>query len=274
MSQLDVMLETNERQKQYYENADGAHTSSWNGRATNAWRGLRGTFFQRMRAAKLAESIIDVQREWIAPAANGAKVLDLGVGDGNPLTFELAEVASDYVAIDLSDARLETVRGKFDELGLTQARAMAVDFLSDDFAETDFGAAYVVGVAHHFADLDAFLKILHSKLTPGAVVLTHDPLNTWLPIKAMRKAYEPFQDDADWEWPFDEQALDLFRKYFEVEEIRGIYGRSKWAVPISFVNGERGADLARQWHEHDMTSTGQGESYTSCLQVMMKLRRS
>jgi len=43
----------------------------------------------------------------MATSVAEAKVLDLGCGTGNPLSLWLAERAKEYVAIDLSESRIE-----------------------------------------------------------------------------------------------------------------------------------------------------------------------
>lgn len=270
--QNSEMLETNIRQKEYYELADGATTNSANNVATNAWRGLRGTFFSRLRAAGLADTIVDQQRTWFGDVA-GMKVMDIGVGDGNPLSAELARAADDYLAIDLSESRLERFQESLRSDGIEGARIAAVDFLSPGFSEDSFDAIYAVGVVHHFSDLKHFLQVVHDKLKPGGIVVTHDPLDLWAPVGLLRKLYRPFQQDADWEWPFDMSALSEISARFEVLDARGIYGKSKWAVPLAFVVPDRATTLAKRWHDSDFGHNRRLDELGRCLQVTMKLQK-
>src|SRR5690606_21494358 len=110
------------------------------------------------------------------------------------------------------------------------------DFLSDEFTEGDFDLVYARAVFHHFKHFHAFLEKLRSCMAPGGRVISlDDPLETWLPMKVLRKIYRPFQTDADWEYPFTRQSLQTIQRYFEIEKVQGTYGLSKWAIPLGFV---------------------------------------
>lgn len=271
-SSTQEMAATNRRQKEYYEVADGATASESNGLATNLWRIGRSMFFGALRESNIPSAIESQHEEWFGDVA-GLKVLDIGVGDGNPLSLSLAQDAGEYIAIDLSEKRTERYQAKLDAAGCANARAVAVDFLSEEFDQGDFDVVYAAAVVHHFAHLDAFLEVLASKLAPGGVVITHDPLDIWLPSKLVRRAYRPFQNDAEWEWPFNRECLDQIAARFDVVDVQGIYGRSKWAGLVGLVSKSRGRDAANRWHEVDVAQVRSLEDCGSCLQVTMKLRR-
>lgn len=266
------MIEINERQKHYYEVSDGSTINDANTFATNLWRRLRIEFYDRVRSANLRESIISTQRSWLGDVSD-AKVIDVGVGEGNPLSLDLAGEAKEYLAIDLSESRIARFRERLEASDAPNAKAMAVDFLHSSFDESDFDVAYAVSVVHHFEDLGFFLDVLLDKLRPGGIVVTQDPLETWLPVKLARAAYRPFQQDADWEWPFNQESLDAIESRFEILEIRGIYGRSKWAVPLSLLSRKKATSLAQKWHADDFKNASSLDSVQHCLQVTMKLQK-
>lgn len=266
------MVETNLRQKEYYEVADGAAESESNGVATNLWRRARSTFFGSLRESSIPGSIEQQHQAWFGDVT-GKKVLDIGVGDGNPLSIALAQQAGEYIAIDLSEARTERYQAKLDAAGCPNARSVAVDFLSDAFDEQDFDVVYAAAVVHHFAHLGAFLDVLASKLASGGVVITHDPLDVWLPSQLIRRAYRPFQNDAEWEWPFSQEALGQISDRFEVLDVQGIYGRSKWAGLVGIFSNSAGRKAADRWHQVDVADARSLADCGSCLQITMKLQR-
>ncbi len=271
-NKLTEMRQTNERQHEYYERASGSAESYLNSQATNIWRRARRNAFSVFRNSDIQESIAHLHKQWMGNVSN-AKVLDLGLGVGNPLSLRLAGEAREYVAIDLSASRMEIFRKKLDECGITGARTYVADFLSDAFAEADFDVVYALAIFHHFKHIGTFLDALARRMSAGGIVITLDPLQTWLPIKLVRLAYRPFQTDADWEYPFTSESLTAIQNRFKIERIQGIYGLSKWAIPISLFQPEAARRYAQRWHREDLQHATSLAAIRSCLRVSFLLRK-
>lgn len=272
-SKISEMLETNVEQKKYYEVASGAQDSAVNSTSTNLWRRLRKRAFSILKDVNHLESLKGLHREWIGDASQ-LTVLDLGVGNGNVMSLEIAAAAKEYVAIDLSESRIEEFRNKLDAAGVdsTKARALSVDFLSDDFEEGSFDLIYAMAVVHHFRHIDALFDTFKKKLAPGGRIITYDPVQVWLPIRILRSLYRPFQTDAAWEYPFGMQALSTIEKRFEVINCQGFLGSSKWAAVVGMLSPRLGGKLANRWHESDMKNKNTTRSIKSCLHVSYHLR--
>ena len=103
-----------------------------------------------------------------------------------------------------------------------------------------------------------------------------DPLNTSLLVRMARRAYRPFQQDAEWEWPFTKQTFKDIQKYFDIEDMQGTLGFSKWGYVAGQVPFTWGAavKLGKVLHGWDLKhATKLGFGLWSCLGVVMCLRR-
>lgn len=271
-TEIEKMRDINVEQKKYYENASGGEESDYNNNATNIYRRFRKRAFKALNKERIAESINNMHEAWIGDVAK-SKVLDLGLGEGNPHSLKLAKEAEQYVGIDLSRTRIKTYKSKLEAAGIYDSKLFAIDFLSSDFKEENFNFIYAMAVLHHFEYVEEFIKVLHSKLAPEGTVITLDPLETWFPAKLLRMIYRPFQKDASWEFPFTKNTLDIIKKYFVIEEVQGIYGKSKWAIPISFFSGESALKKAELWHQEDLLNAKSLDKIMDCLQISLKLRK-
>lgn len=270
---IDAMLQTNVRQKVYYEVASAHNPSEANGPLTNLWRHLRNRAFSAFGAEQKA-AIAGMHRGWIGDVS-GLKVLELGVGNGSPLSLELARNAREYVAIDLSEKQIRKLRRKLKRNRLLKPdlKVYAADFLGPNFEERDFDVIYALALFHHFEHFEAFLDVIDERLVPGGRVVTRDPVGIWWPMRLLRAAYRPFQTDADWEYPFDDAKMDVLERRFEVLDRRGLMGRSKWAAIVAIISPSLGARLAEKWHDADLRDNTTRRSLRSCLQVCYHLRR-
>ena len=267
------MLRINEGQRRYYEQADGAGESEVNGFATNLWRRWRARALSVFEDSAIDDSLVDLHLRWLGGDVSSLKVLDLGVGYGNPMSMKFAREAREYIAIDLSSAMVEWFQRQLKAKPTRNARAIVADFLSDDFKERDFDLVYARAVFHHFKYFDAFLEKLRSSMAPGGIVITlDDPLETWLPMKLLRMAYRPFQTDADWEYPFTRRTLRGIQRHFDVLKVQGTYGFSKWGIPLGFVAPRFARRRASVWHRKDLAYPYDLGNVTSCLRVSLMLR--
>jgi SAM-dependent methyltransferase len=234
----------NQRQKEFYN-------SFKKNKATKFWYSIRNTLLRDMRKVMGIESqIYTVHREWMGDLSS-KKVLDLGCYAGNSLSYYLAENALEYVGIDLSDKAIFSLRQKIKKL--PNAKAFAIDFLSDDFAENEFDLIYAYGVLHHFHDTDELIQRLQEKLKIGGHIISYDPLQTSLPVNIARKLYRPFQSDKDWEWPFTRKTYYKYEKAFQILERRAIFGRAKWFFMLNIlpISREKKLKIGSRWHKDD-----------------------
>ncbi len=233
------MLLTNRVQRDYYDHTDGGAVSKVNGHGTNLWRALRQRALKSVSEGQRAR-VYEVHRRWIGDLSR-LKVLDLGSGNGSPLSGFLAEHAREYHALDLSPVQISQLR---DRIGTAPNRFFAAgDFLSPDYAETAFDLIYAHSVFHHFRHIDVMLDRALAKLAPGGRVIAYDPLQIWLPIRLLRTLYRPFQTDAEWEFPFDRASLNQITRRFAVLDRLGVFGRGKWALVLGILS----PTLAARW---------------------------
>lgn len=228
---ISKILETNERQREFYNDSSLKKKNL----PTRLWSSIRnGLLSDYRKTYDLKERVYDIHQEWMGNLAD-KKVLDLGCLRGNALSLYMAENAKEYIGIDLSDTAIAQLQKKIDNKGFQNARAVAVDFLSPEFMDTDFDIIYAYGVLHHFENFDLLVNKLNEKLAPAGIIISYDPLETSTPIKIFRTIYRPFQSDKDWEWPFSKSTLQKIDTAFEVIEKRGILGRSKYGIPLNFI---------------------------------------
>jgi SAM-dependent methyltransferase len=237
------------------------------------WRFVRRRLYYVMDHSKIRSDQDRLHKEWLGDLA-GKKVLDFGCYEGNRLSHYLAENSREYLGVDLSASALERLDESFRAKGIEGARVRAVDILSSEFDDTGFDVIYAQGVLHHFNPIDVMLSVLSDKLNDGGIIVSFDPLQTSVLTRSVRTIYHPFRVDREWEWPFRRETFDAIQKKFEIEEIQGFIGASKWAVPMAFVSPSRAASLADRWHDLDLSrANGLNEAMYSCLQVAMKLRK-
>ena len=268
--ELDDILKINERQKDFY------NTNSYEGFYSKIWGKLRDNVFSAFRDEYNIKTLVyDKHQEWLGDLSR-KKVLDLGCLEGNKLSFYMAKEAADYVAIDLSEKAIGVLQQKMDKKGLSKARLYAVDFLSPAFADKDFDVIYAYSVLHHFPDMDLLAKKLKEKLAPGGIVISYDPTETSLPVKLARMAYRPFQNDADWEWPFTKKTFLQLKSHFKIEAIHGVLGKAKYAflynlLPVSKAAKQR---TIKKAIEKDWNITEINQQLMSCMHVTMLLRKT
>lgn len=267
---ISKILETNKRQREFYNESDPNRKNL----PTRIWSFVRnGLLSDYRKTYDLKDRVYDVHKEWMGDLAD-KKILDLGCLRGNALSLFMAEHAKEYIGIDLSDSAIFELQQKIDTKGYTNARAVAVDFLSPEFKDTDFDIIYAYGVLHHFENFDVLVKKLNEKLAKGGIIISNDPLQTSIPIKVFRTIYRPFQSDKDWEWPFSKRTLKKIDSSFEVIEKRGILGKSKYGIPLNFVPIKKNyiRKKIQEMIEKDWEANSWKDVY-SCMHLTMKLKK-
>lgn len=261
------ITEINNRQKTFYNTKE-------KNLATTLWYSFRNGSLQRIRKAlKLENQIQQLHLNWCGDLSD-KKVLDLGCYEGNSLSIYLAQNSREYLAIDLSEKGINHLRGRIKNF--SSARAVAVDFLSENFEEKDFDLIYAYGVLHHFRDTDMLISRLKEKLSQNGVIISNDPLMTSLPVKLARGIYRPFQSDRDWEWPFSKKTYYKFAAAFEIKDRRGMLGRVKWLMILNILplSENRKLRIAENWHIRDWENSKYSDSELfRCMHLTMWMQK-
>lgn len=259
--------EINLRQKEFYQ-------SFKKNFATRIWYSLRNGILTKFRKSVGIEKIVVQQHySWIGDV-KGKKVLDLGCFMGNSLSMYLAENASEYIAIDLSEKAINHLNHRL--RNISTANAYAIDFLSEEFKEKEFDLIYAYAVLHHFKDVDQLITVLNLKLAKKGRIVSYDPTTTSKPIWVLRSLYRPFQSDKDWEWPFTGRTLAKFEDAFKIIDRRGTLGKSKWFFLLNFlpISEDKRMEKGKQWHEEDWEKSRHSKShFRKCMQVSLYMEK-
>ncbi len=259
--------EINKRQKEFYQ-------SFKKNFATKIWFALRNGILTKFRKSVGIENLVVKQHfEWIGDV-KGKKVLDLGCFQGNSLSMYLAQNASEYIGIDLSEPAIDHLNSRLKDL--PSANAYAVDFLSKEFNEKNFDLIYAYAVLHHFKDVDELITVLDKKLAKNGKIVSYDPTTTSKPVWLLRTLYRPFQSDKDWEWPFTEKTISKFEKSFKILDRRGTLGKSKWFFLLNFLpfSEKKKAEIASKWHKEDWEKSQKSRNrFLKCMQVSLLMEK-
>lgn len=265
MKTTQEILETNKKQKEFYNHVKQNFF-------TKIWARFRNGILNKIRKnIGVSNQTYDLHKSWFGDLST-KKVLDLGCFAGNALSLHLAQNAKQYVGIDLSDVAIAKLADKIKDF--PNAKAMAVDFLSDDFTERDFDMVYAYGVLHHFPNTDILIQRLHEIMAKDAFVISYDPLETSWPVKLVRTIYRPFQSDAAWEWPFTKKTVKKYHETFHVVERRGILGKSKWIYLVNFlpIAEHKKQKIGKKWHQYDWENSAISDSVLfNCMHITMKM---
>lgn len=270
----------NERQAAFYESRMSAAKADVNREATanamtNAWTFIRRNIQKFDEGLQLGQEYDDLHRSWVAGFDTGFTI-DLGCFAGNPLSIELAQKASRYLAVDLSPSAIAELQTKLDDSGAPNATAVAGDFFAQGIEDNSVDLVYARGVLHHFEDPKLIAAEIARILRPGGACVSLDPLATAPENRLARAIYRPFQSDADWEWPFSKDTLDVFEDLLEIDRVRGIRGATRVGLAASTVGatgvGTRLGQWGNQLDEKLATSNGL-YLRTFCWNVLLRMRK-
>ena len=245
------MLETNVRQKAYYEARFAGPVVQETVRQsdqqpnlpTRAWYSVRSRLQEWRYASGVNDYVYAQHRAWMSDLEQ-ARVLDLGCSRGNYLSLWIAEHCAEYIGIDLSEPAAAYLDRRLRERGLANAHAYAQDLLANSFPDEHFDVVYAQSVLHHFKNKAVMLQELQRLLKPGGVVIAIDPLMTEPLNRIARTLYRPFQSDRAWEWPFSYSTFSLLQHYFEIAEMQGFMGMTKFGLPFYLLPGLGGVGRA------------------------------
>jgi 2-polyprenyl-3-methyl-5-hydroxy-6-metoxy-1,4-benzoquinol methylase len=267
METLQDTLEKNRKQKEFYNKKKKSLP-------TRIWSFIREKSLKNIRKELgILEESYALHQKWMGDLS-GKKILDLGCYSGNRLSIHMASQSKQYIGLDLSDVAIAKLNDKLKDI--PHATAVAADFFSDDFAESDFDLIYAYGVLHHFKNVDTLISRLNEKLAPGGKIISYDPLETSYPIWFFRKLYRPFQTDAAWEWPFTRKTIRKFDSAFNVLEKRGVLGKSKWYFVYSMlpVSKEKKLKWGKKAHKKDWEQSAVSNRHLySCMQLNMFMEK-
>lgn len=267
-SKLEETLTVNEKQREYYNQPRKSL-------ASKVWSSIRNGVLNDFREQfDIKNKVYEEHKRWLGNLSD-KKVLDLGCLRGNQLSFHMAKNAKKYLGIDLSDKAINILSNKLNPNQYPNAKALAVDFLSPDFTEKDFDVIYAYGVLHHFEDLNLLLDRIESKLSGNGRVICYDPLQTSFPAKVLRAVYRPFQSDKDWEWPFSRETLKTIESRFNILDIHGIMGVSKWGIPLGMMPLPKRyvRKKIHEWIEEDWSIKEIDSKLFRCLHVTIHFER-
>ena len=261
-------IELNKKQAEFY-------TLKSKNIPTRIWSFIRESTLKNVRKELgIMDDCYDLHKKWFGDLKQ-KKVLDLGCAYGNYHSEYLAKHSKQYFGVDLSEKAINILREKIKNY--PNATALSVDFLSDDFQEIEFDLIYAHGVLHHFQNVDLIIAKLKEKLKYNGQIISHDPLETSIPIWILRRLYRPFQSDAMWEWPFTRKTINKFNEKFNIIEKRGILAKSKWyflvlTLPISKTKKLK---IGKLLHNIDWKKSSSSNKYLyKCMQVSMHMRNN
>jgi SAM-dependent methyltransferase len=267
MKTTQEILETNKKQKDFYNNIKQNYF-------TKLWAKFRNGILNKIRKnIGVHDQTYDLHKVWFEDLST-KKVLDLGCFAGNYLSLYLAEHSKQYIGIDLSDVAIAKLNERLKPF--PNSKALAVDFLSDEFKERDFDLVYAYGVLHHFPNTDILINRLNEIMASNGSVISYDPLETSWPVKLVRVLYRPFQSDAEWEWPFTKKTVYKYKNAFNVVERRGILGKSKWVYLVNFlpISDAKKQTIGKKWHQQDWENSAVSDSVLfSCMHITMKMQK-
>jgi 2-polyprenyl-3-methyl-5-hydroxy-6-metoxy-1,4-benzoquinol methylase len=260
-------IETNKRQKAFYDKKRKNFV-------TKVWYFLRNGILREVRKSLGVEKqLYQLHLHWCGDLSQ-KKVLDLGCYEGNSLSIHLAQNSKEYIAIDLSENGIAHLNKRIKEL--PNAKAIAVDFLSEEFNEKDFDLIYAYGVLHHFKDVKMLIGKLKEKLSTNGIIISNDPLQTSLPLKLARYIYRPFQSDRDWEWPFSRKVYYQFKSAFTIKDRRAMLGKAKWLFMVNFIpiSAETKISIGKKWHREDWEKSRFSDSHMfKCMHLTMLMQK-
>nr|MDA3890355.1 hypothetical protein [Salinivirgaceae bacterium] len=133
---------------------------------------------------------------------------------------------------------------------------------------------YAHSVLHHFKYFEDVLEKCHYCLKADGIMISFDPLQTYIPMYLLRKIYRPFQSDKEWEYPFNKENVKLIKKHFNILGINGVMGNAKLSIPIYYLNKRLGIRIGKKLMAYDqLHSTKEGKLLYNCLQVTFLLKR-
>ncbi len=167
----------------------------------------------------------------------GAKVLDLGSGDGSK-AISLAERGLDVSGIDIADQLVEKAKENAEAAGY-DITFVAGDAEDPPFEDESFDLIYCAAILHHLPEVEADIARYRRLLKPGGSILAREPglLN---PFAFIRRRFFPTSIHTPDEHPFVPVKLKrMFEQHYERVDYKCDYVTTLAAPMLEKVAGRR-----------------------------------
>jgi SAM-dependent methyltransferase len=170
------------------------------------------------------------------------KVLEFGVGTNSPFSHHLAVTAKEYWAVNISKKTLDLFCDNLKKKsGQKPHKVIYGDIMNIDLPLHSFDVVVGLGVVHHLADQSEVATRINHILRCGGYAIFWDPMNTELFIRLLRLGTGLFRPNLEWEFPFLESDLDIYKKRFPKNQMVFLGGLTKiclltMLLPVSINN--------------------------------------
>lgn len=119
------------------------------------------------RAQKFADEIVQLTAN-----KNLRSAMEFGAGTG-AVSFCLKDHFPEIIMLDESAGMIDEIRKKIQSFAVTHMRARQINLLAENYTEKH-DVIYTLLVLHHIQDVSAILKIFHTTLNPGGLLILAD----------------------------------------------------------------------------------------------------
>lgn len=116
-----------------------------------------------------------------APLRKNARILEVGCGAGFSLKY-LDLDFEEYVGVDYSKALIDYAK----QFNLSDKASFICANIKDYNPDKKFDVIFMIGVLHHFENMDEILSHLIDLLHPGGIIIANEPQSSNLLIQALR----------------------------------------------------------------------------------------
>lgn len=109
-------------------------------------------------------------------------MLEIGCGTGSR-SLEIAEVASNYVGIDISEECVGICREKY--AGFPEMLFDVGDITTLPYSEESFSFIFSLGTLHHLLDVETTLREISRVIRPGGMFIAYEPNPAILPRRLL-----------------------------------------------------------------------------------------
>ncbi len=256
-TKIAQMLDINIKQKNHYE-FDFNHNFKHNGNfISKIWDKFRTFLYKMIDDFAINQKLLEYHKHWLGDLKT-KKVLDLGCHHGNALSEYLAKNSRQYFAVDLSESALNVLKNKLLHIEQSKLQFISTDILSDEFTERNFDVVYAIDVFHHFKYFDELIHRIKSVTKEDSIIITSDPMNTYIPMKIIRAVYRNFQTDKAWEHPFSKKTIASIQDNFEIIDYAGMMGKMKYAFLIYLFSSKLAKHFCSKLMDEDFSHTPAG----------------
>lgn len=169
----------------------------------------------------------------------GSTVVDVGAGTGQ-FSLAAARAFRRVVAIDISTAMLEVLRGRAGEAGLTNLECVRAGFLSYRHEGAPADAVFTRNALHHLPDFwkGIALNRIHGMLRPGGVLRLQDLVYDLTPADAEERI-------EGWVTSANSDAAAGYTGEDYAEHVRSEFSTYRWLLePLLTASGFEIVDVA------------------------------